>query len=596
MFVELLDRLPAQLAEFAPRAPARDRAAWTALPSTIAASLVARGESLLGQPYPSIPATDYMAFCRTGNRVGCEELYMARRRMLNALVMAECVEAEGRFIDAVIDGIFALCEESGWQLPAHNSYVRDTPQIILPDTAAPVIDLFAAETGAQLAMVRHLLGAELDAISPLIGERIRREIQTRIVTPYLDRHFWWMGNGDEPMCNWTVWCTQNVLLAAFTTGQSQETKRRVVEKAAHGMDAFLKDYGEDGCCEEGVLYYRHAGLCLFNAMEVLNAVTDGTFAPLFGEPKIRNIAEYILHMHVADRHYFNFADCSAVVERAGVREFLFGQRVDSAALASFAAADWQRDENHDLPDELNLFYRLQAAFTAREIVAYPAGQEDKREIYYPSNGVFVARDAVFDLAVKAGDNGDSHNHNDTGSLTLYKNGKPLLIDVGVESYTAKTFSPRRYEIWTMQSAYHNLPTFGGVMQEAGAAFAARDVEVSFGPGDSRIAMEIAGAYPPEADVACYRREVRLVKGEAVVVEDRYEGERPAELSLMFVEHPEISDGLIRVGDLGTIHLDGAGTMRLEEIPITDVRLRWAWPDRLYRVLVPMGSHLMLTVI
>ena len=65
---------------------------------------------------------------------------------------------------------------------------------------------------------------------------------------------------------------------------------------------------------------------------------------------------------------------------------------------------------------------------------------------------------LFALAVKAGDNNDNHNHNDTGSLTLYKNGQPALADIGVESYTGKTFSAQRYEIWTMQSGYHNLPT------------------------------------------------------------------------------------------------------------------------------------------
>src|SRR5207237_4974079 len=32
-------------------------------------------------------------------------------------------------------------------------------------------------------------------------------------------------------------------------------------------------------------------------------------------------------------------------------------------------------------------------------------------------------------------------------------GEPVLIDAGVGTYTRQTFSPRRYEIWTMQSAY-----------------------------------------------------------------------------------------------------------------------------------------------
>ena len=35
---------------------------------------------------------------------------------------------------------------------AHNSYIRDTPQLPLPDTTRPIVDLFAAETGALLAL------------------------------------------------------------------------------------------------------------------------------------------------------------------------------------------------------------------------------------------------------------------------------------------------------------------------------------------------------------------------------------------------------------------------------------------------------------
>ena len=52
-------------------------------------------------------------------------------------------------------------------------------------------------------------------------------------------------------------------------------------------------------------------------------------------------------------------------------------------------------------------------------IAYP-------DIYYPSTGLFIARDDRLLLAVKAGDNADSHNHNDTGSFTVYKDGNPLI--------------------------------------------------------------------------------------------------------------------------------------------------------------------------
>lgn len=602
MFQELLKALPDVLSDYAPFAK-NGRVDRGTLPAKIAASLIAEGERLHGQPYPFLPITAYMDFLRTGNRVRFEGLYFKRRDLLGTFVLAELAEGKGRFLDDVIDGVYALCEESGWQLPAHNSYLRDTPQLLLPDTARPVLDLFACETGALLALTRYLLRDALDAVSPAVCARILRELETRIVAPYLHEHFWWMGNGGEPMCNWTPWCTQNVLLTVFLTGQPQDIKRKTVEQAAYSLDCFLKDYGEDGCCNEGVGYYHHAGLCLWGAMEVLNAAAADAFAPLYRQPQIRNIAEYVLNMHVHDRYYFNFSDCSPINERAGAREFLFGRRVRSDAMMAYAARDSLAEENEpdptdapDLPNKISLFNRALTAFTAGEMAAYrPAGAFHPRDLYYPSVGIFVARDTAFALAVKAGCNADSHNHNDTGSVTLYKNGRPFLIDVGVESYTKKTFSPQRYEIWTMQSAYHNLPTFSGVTQKDGAAYAARDVQTSFDDAESTIALDIASAYPPEAGVKQYLRAVTLEKGHEVRIEDTFEGSIPPELSLMLCEQPVVEGGTIRVGTLGEIRFHGGTCAGIDKLPISDPRLRATWPDTLWRVRIAFAERLTLII-
>src|SRR2546430_13970641 len=88
------------------------------------------------------------------------------------------------------------------------------------------------------------------------------------------------------------------------------------------------------------------------------------------------------------------------------------------------------------------------------------------------------------LSAWAGHNAQSHNHNDVGNFIVYGDGTPVLIGVGVETYSAKTFSAQRYEIWTMQSAYHNLPTINGIMQGAGREFQAKDV--SFGETANRV--------------------------------------------------------------------------------------------------------------
>ena len=449
-------------------------------------------------------------------------------------------------------------------------------------------------------MVASLLGDVLDAASPTIVQRIDREIETRITRPYLDRHFWWMGNGDEPMNNWTAWCTQNVLVSTFARPTEQAVRHAVITKAAYSLDAFLKDYGEDGACDEGPHYYRHAALCLFGALTVMDAVAPGAFAGLWREPKIRNMAEFILHAHVQGSHYINFADASAVLEPCGAREFLFGKAVGSEALAALAAADASKNPEPELPDEINLHHRLLALTAAPEMAAFSRRPDRTslrtRDIYFPSCGLFVARDDRFVVAVKAGDNGDGHNHNDVGSVTVYKDGRPFLIDVGVETYTAKTFSAARYDIWTMQSAFHNLPSFEGVQQCAGEAFAATGVDVDLGEKAASISMDIAGAYPGDAKVARYRRSVRLVKGAGIEIADLYEGERRAELSLMLAEVPTLSAGRIGVGALGEIALRGAGEPRVEEIAITDARLRLAWPEQIFRVLVPLaGGDLRLRI-
>lgn len=596
MFKARLANVQTRLDPYLPGPPATDRAAWENLGDDLKRDVREGGNAALGGDWLALPATLFLDYTRNGNRVNFETAYLARRRKLNALILAECVENQGRFIDGVIDGLWLLCEETGWQLPAHNSHVRGGPRQSLPDPERPVIDLYAAETGALLAVAVSLLEPALEKAAPGLVGRIDREIDRRIIQPYLTEHFWWMGNGDEPMNNWTIWCTQNVLWTVLARPADQQTLHTIVTRAAGSIDDFLKDYGEDGACEEGALYYHHAALCLFNALETLSTIAPDAFAPLWCETKIRNMADYILNAHIAGRHYFNFADCASICPHRGAREFLFGRRTGSEALARFASADWAAGEGRIIRDEINLAYRLQALFTAEKLAASVAAMPEKSDIFYPSIGLFIARDSRFALAVKAGDNGDSHNHNDTGSVIVYKNGLPLLIDVGVGSYTAQTFSPRRYEIWTMQSAFHNLPTFAGVMQQDGSAFAASDVVVSLGETEASIAMDIAGAYPPEARLRSYRRRVRLFKEDHIEIIDDFVGEKPAELSLMFAERPALRESGLVIGTLADIAVEGGGAPRIEEIAIDDARLRQSWPERLFRVLIPFAAtQLKLTI-
>ena len=359
--------------------PLADRAAWESLPG--AARWAAAGQAALAhaQTAPELPLSLWLQFTRSGDRAKWEHAYFARRRTLCALAMAEAVTNRGTYLPALADLAWRICEESAWQLPAHNSYIRDTPQLPLPDVTRPIVDLFAAETGALIATVCGLLGEALDAYAPGLAARLRGEVERRVLTPYRTAHFWWMGNGDEPMCNWTPWCTQNVLLAAAQCAPAEDLPA-YVQQAAYSIDCFLKDYGDDGCCSEGAQYYRHAALTMFNALDLLCKMAPGVFDDVWAEPKIRNMAEYIVNMHIAGPYYLNFADCSPLAGARGVREYLFGKRVGSLPLMTLAARDWaavlaadpdpDRLHHPDDSEGINLFYHIQAAMAEREVTDF----------------------------------------------------------------------------------------------------------------------------------------------------------------------------------------------------------------------------------
>ena len=581
--------------------PASQWEPWEALSKDLKEQIIQNGEVYLNFVYPSLTAVDFMEFTRTGNRNQYEDKQFLRRIALDSLVLAECVEYKGRFLDDIINGLYVICEENAWHLPAHNSYIRDTPQFILPDVTRPVIDLFAAETASVLSIAEYLLRQELLSISPFLSEMINKNLKERIFTPYLQEHFWWMGDGHSQMNNWTIWCTQNILLSAFSRDLPKEEKESIMNKAVKSMDYFLFEYGDDGCCDEGAQYFRHAGLCLFNCLFLLNEITDQAFSSVYDSAKIKNIASYIINVHVNDIYYVNFADCSPVAGRCGAREFLFGKVTGNQELMAFAASDYQNSEDPLTLKENNLFYRLQTIFTHSEMMSWNMTSNIiHKDIWYESVGIFISRDDQFCLAVKAGDNNDSHNHNDTGSFTIYKDGLPLLIDVGVETYSKKTFSPDRYEIWTMQSCYHNLPTFFNgdiqILQKAGEEYLAKQITHHFSPTESRISMDLSSAYPDER-IQSYLRTAIHKKGNEIVITDHYEGNlSKAVLSLMFYEEPKVSDDFISIGNLGKLFVTGSSGIQKEKIPIKDKRLQTAWKHDIYRLLITMDHQDLMLII
>jgi hypothetical protein len=173
-----------------PRFAERDR--WISIGSAVRAAYIQGAEKSLHADWPAPKASEFLDFVRSGNRSGYETLSFRRRRQLATLVLAECFEGKGRFRDDIVNGIWAICEETYWGVPAHLGLQREGPG--LPDVTEPTVDLFAAETGSLLAWTYYLMKDSLDAVSPLVSRRIKFEVERRINAVNLLRDdFWWMG-------------------------------------------------------------------------------------------------------------------------------------------------------------------------------------------------------------------------------------------------------------------------------------------------------------------------------------------------------------------------------------------------------------------
>jgi hypothetical protein len=578
-------------AAFHPFPAAEERAKWEALPADARTALIGAGERQLNTKWEVLPATVALEFARNGNRSHYEALSFGRRDKLADLVLAECAEGKGRFVDEIVNGIWLTCEETFWGVPAHLGAQK--AKVGLPDVTEPIVDLFAAETAALLAWTLYLLEPQLHGVSRLVPDRIRIETARRLLTPCLEREdFGWMGFHTPPPNNWNPWICSNWLTSALLVEPDQKRRAAAVQKIVVCLDHFLSGYAPDGGCDEGPSYWGRAGASLFDCLELLYLASGGA-VNAYDQPLIHQIGLYICRAHIADEWYTNFSDAPARVYADGDLIYRFGRRLNDDTMTRHGAwSAFARGEN-GIPRG-SIGRELPALFNLSELRQAPRAQALLRDSWMPGIGVMASRlregsaQGLY-VAAEAGNNGKSHNHNDVGNFIVYADGKPVIIDVGVETYTAKTFSSHRYEIWTMQSAFHNCPTIDGVMQSPGRGYAASAVSCRQDDHAAELRMDLAGAYPKDAGLESWKRMIRLDRARnQVEVDDEYLlNHSPNEISLTLMTPCRVNQraGLLELEDRARIAYDPAFTASVEEIKLDDAHLRAVWGERVYRILL-----------
>jgi len=566
---------------------------WESLPVSIRQEYIKRAEGYLDYNWPVVKATDYLEFIRSGDRR--QSVYSACSNALISLVMGELVEGRGRFIDQIINAVWYYSEQTWWGWSAHLGAQKSGSG--LPDANEPYVDLGVSEVTSNLSMTYSLFKDEFDKVHSLISPRLKREITNKSLTPYFERNDWgYMGfSGGRPN-NWNPWINYNMLASYLLIETDPVRKAAEVQKILNSLDKFLNGYSDDGGCDEGPSYWGAAGALLYESLEIMKNLTGGKF-DVFDNPLIQNIGKYFYKVNIHAPYFINFADADATTDGSPSIVYRYGKAINDPVMWKFGAhlarlGNWGEGAmNGRIYDQIRNLGLINETLSSEAVEALVA------DFWFPDTEVAGARDkegnfSGFFFGAKGGFNAESHNHNDVGSCVMYFDGKPCLIDLGREEYVAKTFSSRRYEIWTMQSGYHNLPVINGTEQMQGENYKARNSTFTAGPGSATFTTDIAGAYPGEAKVKSWVRSYTLNRGNSFVISDKYElnsvtGASTSSNLITYCKVTLIKPGLLKFeGEGFTLNMSYNSRIakpEIEKIEVTDRSLRRYWPDGVTRI-------------
>ena len=558
------------------------------------AHMVSEAEKMLDEEIPMLTLSLFREKSKTGIRSHFEKFHHGRRTMAFYLTFAEAYERQGRFITKLADVLWAIMDETGWVIPAHTHTSPTAPGTDVPEAfredILPGLDLYAANCCATVSLAKHLLGDELDAISPVICERIDHLVYLRGIRPFMVGTYGWMGLSGNAN-NWLTNITSSILFATAVTVTNRANRKRVLERAMSFLDNFTAYYPEDGCCDEGPGYWGGAGGNYFDCLELIDDLTGGAVT-VYDHPLVLKMGEYISKFNIDGRYYLNFADAHPRLNHGGKLIMRYGEKCGSEELERFGAmvaAD----------NPVNRYYFFGMAYRVLENAYIPEVTEAEktlaaRTVWYESGKIAIFRESEdtsrgMYVATKGGNNAEMHNHNDVGCLVVYYNGKPVMVDPSHGSYDNAFFGATRYDRWFMKSSYHSIPTVDGIEQKAGESFASKDEVCDV--DNQTVTMDLADAFPKEAGVVSMKRCVKL-DGSVARITDEVRADHEADIQFNYLtldEPKEISKGKLEISEGRIFEYDPALTLVVEKVenmflPYDDLNFHGTWDrDCLWRI-------------
>lgn len=506
--------------------PAGDRRAWDQIGSAaLRRDVLRRAEALRNVPLPEQPDELYLDFSRTGNRRNWERVALQRRGRLTALVLAECLENQGRFLPAVEALIEALASEKTWVMPAHDRRLTNFQGTFID------VDLASSALAWNLATADWMLG---DRLASATRQRIRQQCERFVLAPCRAayrgsrRLDGWMRTTN----NWNAVCLAGVTGTALALVESTEERGLFVAAAEHFSKNFLAGFTPDGYCSEGLGYWNYGFGHFVMLAETVRQATGGKLDWL-GWPEVAAPARFAANIEIQHGVSPAFADCAVVARPSGLLQWHLNRQFH------LGLPDARFDPHQALGSlfEAALYLFPNSASSLPE----PKAQRVRAlRNWFEQAGVLVARPAPggecrMGVALKGGHNAEHHNHNDVGSYVVVVGGVPVLLDPGGEVYTARTFSKDRYQSKLLNSFGHAVPVVAGQLQRTGRDAQAKVLRTDFTDAQDTLVLDLASAYAVPDLRRLERSFIYRRTGKGVLeIVDRAEFSRPQSLGTALI--------------------------------------------------------------
>lgn len=514
-----------------------NRAPWEALAADTAFHdvLMPRAERFLNEPTPEISNEQWMESCRTSDRKA-EPLIDRRRFRMITMILAEGMENKGRFLPAIEKEITAICSEPTWVLPAHDK------QMLNYNGTQKMIDLGAGMTGWTLATADSMLGNHL---SEATRKLIRDTTRERVIEPYLaesqgQTHIeWWRTNN----FNWNAVVHGGVVGTALALDDSVEERAEIIASVEKEIPFYLEGFPKDGYSTEGMGYWKYGfGHFIMLSEAILNA-THGK-VNLYANDQARLVAQFPRRFEIVPNVYPAFADSAYLEEPATWLYHIINNRY---GLGDDVPKTLTVDGMYSAllyGNATNLTFDSSAPplFTGTS----KATQGHRLRDWFEDGQVLIGRlpegKTGLNFAIKGGNNGTSHGHNDLGSLVIVSGKQPLVVDPGSTLYGSTTFSSQRYENEILNSYGHSVPKVAGQLQMRGEQYAVTVDATSFTDAADSLTLDLTKGYSvPDLKKLTRRLDYTRADKGTVTVTDQVEFAAPQAFGTALVTYGEAKE-------------------------------------------------------